>query len=90
MRAAWYERQGPAEDVLVIDAVGAGVPDGRVGERVWCFGAQSYRPFGTAAGQVVVPAEQAVTLPAAASFAQGACLGIRRRRSRSGRSCSRT
>jgi hypothetical protein len=34
----------------------------RVGERVWCFGAQSYRPFGTAAEYVVVPAGQAVPL----------------------------
>jgi NADPH2:quinone reductase len=60
----------------VIDAVGEGVTPSRVGERVWCFGAQSYRPFGTAAEFVVVPSEQVVTLPEGVSFEQGACLGI--------------
>lgn len=129
MRAAWYERQGPAEDVLVVgemptpepgpnevrirvaasginpgdtkkrgdefgigmpyprvvphsdgaglvDAVGSEVRPSRIGERVWCFGAQSYRPFGTAAEYVVVPAESAVPLPNGVSFEEGACLGI--------------
>jgi len=129
MKAAWYERQGPAASVLVvgemttpepglgevrirvaasginpgdvkkrqdafgvgmpfprvvphsdgagvIESVGDGISDARVGERVWCFGAQSYRPFGTAAEYVVVPAEQAIPLPARVSFEQGACLGI--------------
>jgi NADPH2:quinone reductase len=129
MRAAWYERQGPAGEVLVvgemptpspgpgevrirvaasginpgdvkkrndkfgigmpyprvvphsdgagvIDEVGSQVPPSRVGERVWCFGAQSYRPYGTAAEYAVVPAEQAVPLPNSVSFEQGACLGI--------------
>src|SRR4051794_13048923 len=105
MKAAWYERNGPPRDVLVVgdmpdpvagpgevrirvaasginpgdlkkradafglgmayprvvphsdgagvvDQVGEGVPSSRVGERVWCFGAQSYRPFGTAADYV--------------------------------------
>ena len=60
----------------VIDRVGDGVATGRVGERVWCFGAQSYRPFGTAAEYVVVPAPQAVPLPNGVSCEQGACLGI--------------
>lgn len=59
-----------------IDRVGAGVPAARIGQRVWCYGAQSYRPFGTAAQYVVVPAAQAVPLPDAVSFTQGACLGI--------------
>jgi NADPH2:quinone reductase len=129
MRAAWYERQGPAADVLIvgdlpdpapgpgevrirvrasgvnvgdikkregwlgssmpyprviphsdgageIDAVGEGVDPSHLGERVWCYGAQSYRPFGTAAELVVVPEHQAVRLPEALSFEQGACLGI--------------
>lgn len=128
MRAAWYERQGPAADVLVvsdmpmpaagagevrirvvagvnpgavkkrqdalavgmpyprviphsdgdglIDQVGDGVPASRVGERVWCLGAQSYRPFGTAAEYAVVPAAQAIPLPEGLAFEQGACLGI--------------
>jgi NADPH2:quinone reductase len=129
MRAAWYEHQGEAHEVLVvgdlpdpvpgpgevrvrvrasginpgdvkkregwlgsampyprviphsdgageIDAAGTGVDEGRVGERVWCFGAQSYRPFGTAAEYVVVPAANAVELPDRIGFDQGACLGI--------------
>jgi NADPH2:quinone reductase len=129
MKAAWYEAQGAARDVLVvgelpepepgpaevrirmaasginpgdvkkrqdafgygmpfprviphsdgaglIDKVGDGVPASRVGERVWCYGAQSYRPFGTAAEYVVVPSEQAVPLPNGVPFEQGACLGI--------------
>lgn len=130
MRAAWYDRKGPAGEVLVVgelerpeagpgevrvrvfasgvnpsdtkqrrgargnltmpwpriiphqdgagvvDAVGAGVPPGRVGERVWVYEAQRGRPFGTAAESVVVPAHQAVPLPAPVGFAEGACLGV--------------
>jgi len=129
MRAAWYEAQGKAGDVLVVgtledpvpgpgevriavqrsginpgdvkkrsdafgvgmpyprvvphsdgsgtvDAVGEGVSPGLVGERVWCFGAQSYRPFGTAASLVVVPVDRVARLPKNASWDQGACLGI--------------
>jgi NADPH2:quinone reductase len=60
----------------VIDSVGPGVDEGRIGERVWCFGAQSYRPFGTAAEFCVVPSDQAVELPGGVSFDTGACLGI--------------
>jgi NADPH:quinone reductase len=72
-----YPRVIPHSDGAgMIDAVGDGVAASRVGERVWCYGAQSYRPFGTAAEYVVVPGEQAVLLPAGVSFEQGACLGI--------------
>jgi NADPH2:quinone reductase len=60
----------------VIDAVGGGVPPGRVGERVWVYGAQSYRPFGTAAQFTTVPDAQAVGLPDAVGDELGACLGI--------------
>src|SRR3954469_24338797 len=129
MRAAWYDQQGPAADVLrvgdlpapepgpgevrvrlhfsginpgdtkkridrfglgmpfprvvphsdgsgVIESAGEGVDAGRVGQRVWVYGAQSYRPFGTAAQLTVVPAEQAVELPDDVSDEVGACLGI--------------
>src|SRR6267378_5623770 len=129
MMAAWYEKQGGAGDVLVvdempdpdpkvgevrirvrasgvnpgeikkrqgwlgsampyprvvphsdgageIDAVGVDVDPSRLGERVWCFGAQSYRPFGTAAQYVTIPAWQAVHLPDGVPFETGACLGI--------------
>ena len=60
----------------VIDAVGADVPPSRVGERVWLYEAQRGRPFGTAAEYVVVPGSNAVRLPDAVSFADGACLGV--------------
>ncbi len=129
MRAAWYERPGPASKVLEVgemdapepgpgevrvrihfsgvnpgdtkkraDWVGSGLPfprvvphsDGsgviesvgdnvdldRVGQRVWVYGAQSYRPFGTAAELTTVPAEQAVDLPTEVGDEVGACLGI--------------
>jgi len=129
MRAAWYEKQGPARQVLVVgempdphpaagevrirvaasginpgdikkrqDSFGLGMPYPRViphsdgagqidevgpdvssewlGESVWCFGAQSYRPFGTAAEFTVVPVDQVARLPKTSSMEQGACLGI--------------
>jgi NADPH:quinone reductase len=60
----------------VIEALGAGVPENRLGERVWVYEAQWQRPSGTAAELVTVPAERAVRLPEATSFAEGACLGI--------------
>ncbi|CAA9588353.1 MAG: Quinone oxidoreductase [uncultured Truepera sp.] len=129
VKAAWYEQQGPARDVLevgemptptpdagevrlkvavsginpgdtkkrdnffgygmvyprviphsdgagVIDQLGEGVPDDWLGRRVWCYGAQSYRPFGTAAEYTILPLQKVVPLPAGVSFEQGACLGI--------------
>jgi NADPH2:quinone reductase len=129
MKAAWYEKQGAARDVLVVgemddplpsagevririafseispgdvkkredafgvgmpypriiphsdgavtvDAVGEGVSDEWIGRRVWCYGAQSYRPFGTAAEYTVVPLKQVVQLPETVPPEQGACLGI--------------
>lgn len=60
----------------VIDKVGPGVPANRVGERVWIFGAQQGRPFGTAAEYCCVPARHAVRLPDKISLADGACLGV--------------
>jgi NADPH2:quinone reductase len=136
VQAAWYERRGPARDVLVvgempdphpgpgevrialsvsglspgdvkkrdgwqgspmpfprviphsdgagvIDETGPGTASGLLGQPAWCYGAQSYRPFGTAAGYVVVPEALAVPLPAATTelspgdlAEQAACLGI--------------
>ena len=129
MKAAWYEKQGPARSVLVVgempdpipaagevririaasginpgdvkkrsdafgvgmpyprviphsdgagrvDQVGAGVPSEWMGRSVWCYGAQSYRPFGTAAEFTVVPLDQIARLPESAAMEQGACLGI--------------
>jgi NADPH2:quinone reductase len=72
-----YPRVIPHSDGAgTIDRVGDGVPASRVGERVWCYGAQSYRPFGTAAEYVAIPSGQAVPLPDDVPFEQGACLGI--------------
>ena len=129
MKAAWYEKQGAARDVLTVgemdepqplagevrirvaasgvnpgdvkkrqnafgvgmphpriiphsdgagtvDAVGEGVSQEWIGRRVWCYGAQTYRPFGTAAEYTVVPLKQAVPLPDTVPVEQGACLGI--------------
>lgn len=72
-----YPRVIPHSDGSgVIDRVGKKVSESRVGERVWCYGAQSYRPFGTATEYVVVPSDQAIFLPEKVSIEQGACLGI--------------
>jgi len=60
----------------VIDQVGDGVDRKRIGERVWVWNAAWQRPMGTAAQYVVLPAQQAVTLPDAIDFSAGACLGI--------------
>ncbi len=129
MKAAWYEKQGPARDVLVVgempdpipaagevririaasginpgdikkrqdafgsgmayprviphsdgagrvDQLGAGVSSEWMGRSVWCYGAQSYRPFGTAAEFTVVPVDHIAPLPEKVSMEQGACLGI--------------
>ena len=129
MKAAWYEKQGSAPDVLVVgempdpipaagevririaasginpgdikkrqaafgygmayprviphsdgaghvDQVGAGVSSDWMGSPVWCYGAQSYRPFGTAAEFTAVPVDQIAPLPEKVSMEQGACLGI--------------
>src|ERR1700694_2633011 len=51
-----------------IDMVGDGVPKSRIGERVWTFNAAWKRATGTAAEYVVLPARQAVPLPASVSF----------------------
>jgi NADPH2:quinone reductase len=82
-RAGWpgspmiYPRVIPHSDgVGVIDAVGAGIDADRIGQRVWIYGAQSYRPFGTAAQMTCVPDRQAVALPDEVSDELGACLGI--------------
>ncbi|WP_130651470.1 NADPH:quinone reductase [Egicoccus halophilus] len=72
-----YPRVIPHSDGAgVIDAAGEGVDPGRIGQRVWVYGAQSYRPFGTAAEWTVVPSALAVRLPDQVSDEVGACLGI--------------
>jgi NADPH2:quinone reductase len=82
-RRGWLGSEMPFPRVIphsdaagVIESVGEDVAPERVGERVWVFGAQSYRPLGTAAELTVVPSHQAVALPGGVSDELGACLGI--------------
>ena len=76
-RAMGFPRVIPHQDGAgMIDGVGPGVPASRIGERVWVYIVQWQRPHGTAAEYACVPARRAVTLPAKATFAEGACLGI--------------
>jgi NADPH2:quinone reductase len=71
------EFQVPHQDGAgVVEAVGAGVDAGRVGQRVWLWLAAAGRRWGTAAQYTVVPARQAVPLPDGASFELGASLGV--------------
>ncbi|TYC50332.1 NADPH:quinone reductase [Rhodobacterales bacterium] len=60
----------------IVEAVGSGVSETRVGERVWIFNAQFARRFGTAAEYVAVDSRYAPALPEGTDFAIGACLGI--------------
>ena len=60
----------------VIEAVGDGVSESRIGERVWVYQAQFARRFGTAAQYVAIEESRAARLPDNADDAVGACLGI--------------
>jgi len=60
----------------IIEVVGPGVPDSRVGERVWIYNAQYGRQHGTAAEYVALDSSRAVWMPEETSFDIGACLGI--------------
>ena len=60
----------------VIDAVGPGVIDFAVGDRVWTMLAQHTRPGGTAQEHVVLPVANVTPLPDAASYDVGAALGV--------------
>ncbi|MGO8686445.1 MAG: NADPH:quinone reductase [Candidatus Dormibacteria bacterium] len=60
----------------VIDAVGPGVDEGRLGQRVWVWMAAAGSPWGTAAEWTVVADGQAVSLPENASLELGASLGV--------------
>lgn len=72
-----YPRVIPHSDGSgTVDTVGEGVSREWIGRRVWCYGAQSYRPFGTAAQYTVVPLNLVVPLPEGVLMEQGACLGI--------------
>jgi NADPH2:quinone reductase len=72
-----YPRIIPHSDGAgVIEAVGAGVNPGRIGQRVWVWNGQWQRSHGTAAEFIALPAVQAVPLPEGVSFDVGATLGI--------------
>lgn len=72
-----YDEITPGQDGAgVVEAVGEGVQGFAVEDRVWLLLAQHGRPYGTAAEQVVVPAENAVHLPVGASYDLGASLGV--------------
>ena len=56
----------------VIEEVGAGVTEQRIGERVWVYQAQFGRSFGSAAEYLAIDASRAAVLPANVSFEVGA------------------
>ncbi|HUQ55601.1 NADPH:quinone reductase [Lentzea sp.] len=82
-RRGWLGSEMPFPRVIphsdaagVVDAVGEGVDKSRIGQRVWVYGAQSYRAFGTAAQYAVVPEHLAVPLPDHVGDELAASLGI--------------
>jgi NADPH2:quinone reductase len=79
-RSGWTGLALPAGGVVphsdgagVIDAVGAQVPPGRIGTRVYILGAKTQ---GTAAEYTCIPSECALPLPDTMGYAEGACLGV--------------
>src|SRR3546814_11227879 len=77
MRSHPSSRVIPHQDGAgVIEAVGAGVDAGRLGQRVWVYEAQLGRPLGCAAQYTAVPSINAVGLSDAVSYEQDACLRV--------------
>ena len=129
MRAAWYEKTGPARDVLqlgeleipvvepgqvlvrlhtsginpsdvkrrsgwlklgddfpriipqndgagIIESVGKGVNQDRIGQRVWVHSPMKEVAHGTAAQYITLAESQVRHLPDSISYAEGACLGV--------------
>ncbi len=71
------EPQVPHQDGAgVVDAVGEGVVDRHVGQRVWVYLAALDNRWGTAAEHSVVPAGRTVPLPDGATDELGASLGV--------------
>src|SRR6267154_745348 len=60
----------------VVEALGAGVSDFKVGDRVWTFNAQFRRAMGTAAQSIALPAELVRPMPTNASSLDGDCSAI--------------
>ena len=75
-KIAWPRLIPHSDGAGVIDQAGPGVPQSRVGERVWVWNGQWKRAFGTAAEYITLPSLQAVRLPDDVTFEAGACLGI--------------
>jgi len=72
-----FPRIVPHSDGMgVVDAVGEGVDARRIGQRVWIWNGAWGRANGTSAQFIVLPARQAVPLPAGTPDEAGACLGI--------------
>src|SRR4051812_20524780 len=72
-----FPRQVPNQDgVGVIEGVGEGIEEDRIGERVWLYLAAYGSPWGPAAQYTVVPAARAVPFPAGAADELGASLGV--------------
>jgi len=76
-RASGFPEVTPHSDGAgVIDGVGEGVNQSRIGQRVWTYNGQWERPYGTAAEFITLPAAQCVSLPESVSFEVGASIGI--------------
>jgi NADPH2:quinone reductase len=60
----------------VVDAVGEGADEARLGQRVWVMNGQWKRPFGTAAEFITLPEKYVIALPDGADVAEAACFGI--------------
>lgn len=72
-----YDRIIPHSDGAgYIRKVGEGVDSGWIGKKVLCFGAQSYRQFGTAAESCCVPLSQVVEVAETVDLKQAAQMGI--------------
>ena len=77
-----YQMEGPlvipnSDGAGIVDEIGAGASSSLLGQRVWLYnGQRGGRVLGTAAQHIALDADLVRELPPAASFAEGACLGI--------------
>ncbi|MEQ9217454.1 MAG: NADPH:quinone reductase [Cyclobacteriaceae bacterium] len=72
-----YEQVIPHSDGAgIVSKVGRGVDANWLGKRVLCFGAQSYRQYGTAAEYCCVPLTNVVEIPENVDLKQAAQMGI--------------
>lgn len=72
-----HDEVTPGQDGAgVVDAIGPGVEQFAVGDRVWLVLAQHGRPYGTAAEFTVQTVDRVVPLPDNADFDLGASIGV--------------